>query len=56
MACDYIKHLLRTTASDKLLRDKKLSIAKIPNYDGYQCRIASMVYIYFDKKSSGANT
>ena len=25
-----------------------------PNYDGYQRALASMVYIFFDKKSSGS--
>ena len=35
MACVYIKHILRTTASDNLLRDKEFSNAKNLNYDGY---------------------
>ena len=56
MAYVYIKHILRKTASDNLLRDKEFSNAKSPNYDGYQYRLALMVYIFFDKKSSGANT
>ena len=38
------KHLTRRKASDKILRVKACSIAKIPKYDGYQCGLASMVY------------
>ena len=33
--------LPRRTASDKLLHDKALYIAKIPNYDGYQLGLPS---------------
>ena len=33
----------RRTAADKLLRDKAFNIAKDPNNDGYQRRLASMV-------------
>ena len=47
------KDLTRRTASDKILRDKAFNIAKNPKYDGYQCGIASMVYKFFDKKTSG---
>ena len=39
------KDLTRRTASDKILHDKALNIAKNPKYDGYQSRLASMVYI-----------
>ena len=39
-------------ASEKVLRDKALSIAKNPNYDKYQKGLAAMVYKVFDKKSS----
>ena len=48
------KDLARRTASDKILRDKEFNIAKNPKYDGYQRRIACMVYKCFDKKSSGS--
>ena len=39
------------------MRDKALNIAKNPKYDGYQRRLASMVYNFFRKKSkvSGVN-
>ena len=34
------KDLTRTTASDKILRDKAFNIAKNPKFDRYQLRIA----------------
>ena len=40
--------------SDKDLRDKPFKIADDPKYDGYQTGLASMVYKFFDKKSSGS--
>ena len=43
MACGDFKDLARRTASDKLLRDKTVNIAKNPKYDGYQSSLASMV-------------
>ena len=43
------KDLTRRTASDKMLRDKRFNIAKIPKCDG----LASMVYEFFVKKTSG---
>ena len=46
------KDLKRRTASDKILRDKAFNIAKNPKYDGYQRGLASMVYKFFDKKST----
>ena len=45
------KDLTRKTAADKLLCDKAFNIAKNPKYDGYQRRLASTVYKFFDKKS-----
>ena len=55
------KDLTRKTASDKILRDKVVNIAKNPKYNGYQRRISKMdikclgsiVYKCFDKKASG---
>ena len=38
------KGLTRSTASDKILPDKALNIAKNLKYDGYQYRLALMVY------------
>ena len=47
------KDLAKRTQSDKVLRDKAFKIASDPKYDGYQRGLASMVYNFFDKKSSG---
>ena len=47
MAHGDFKDLTRRTASDKILRDKAFYFAKNPKYDGYQCRLASMVYKFF---------
>ena len=51
MAYGDFKDLKRRTVSDKFLRDKALNIAKNPKYDRYQRGLASMVYVFFDKKS-----
>ena len=50
MAYGDVKDLTRRTASDKILSDKAFNIAKNLKYDGYQRRIASIVYKSFDKK------
>ena len=47
------KDLVRRTQSGKVLRDKAFNIASDPKYDGYQRGLASMVYKFFDKTSSG---
>ena len=49
------KDLAERTQSDKVLRDKAFKIASNPKYDGYQRELASMVYNFFDKKSSGSS-
>ena len=54
MAYGDFKDLKKRTASDKILRDKAFNIAKNPKYDGYQRGLASMVYTFFDKKSTGS--
>ena len=54
MAYGDFKDLKRRTNSGKILRDKAFNIAKNPKYDGYQRGLASMVYKFFDKKSSGS--
>ena len=46
------KDLINRTKSDKVLRDKAYNIASNPEYDGYQRRLASIVYKFFDKKST----
>ena len=48
---DY-KDLINRTEADKVLRDKAYGIASNPEYDGYQRGLASMVYKFFDKKST----
>ena len=54
MAYGKAKDLVKRTQSDKVLRDKAFKIASDPKYDGYQRGLASMVYKFFDKKSSGS--
>ena len=48
------KEIAKRTASDNVLRDKAFNIAKNPIYDGYQRGLASMVYKFLDKKSTGS--
>ena len=47
---------MNRTKSDKVLRDKAYNIASNPEYDGYQRGLASTMYKFFDKKSTGAPT
>ena len=47
----FFKDLTRTTASDKILRDKALNIATNPKYEGYQRGLASTVYEFVNKIS-----
>ena len=54
MAYEDFKDLTKKTTSEKILLDKELNIGKIPKYDGYQRGLASIVYKFFDKKSSGS--
>ena len=54
MAYAKSKDLAKRTQSDKVLRVKAFKIAFDPKYDGYQRGLASMVYNFFDKKSSGS--
>ena len=55
MAYSKSKDLAKITQSDKFLRDKAFKIASDPKYDGYQRRLTSMVYKFFDKISSGSS-
>ena len=52
MAYGKHKDLTRITQSDKVSRDKAFKIASNPKYDGYQIGLASMVYKFFDEKST----
>ena len=54
MAYRDFKDLARRTASDEVLRNKALNIAKNPKYDRYQTGVAAMAYKFFDKKSAGS--
>ena len=54
MAYGKSKDLIKRTQSDKVLRDKAFKIASDPKYDGYQRGLNSMVYNFFDQKSSGS--
>ena len=54
MAYGKTKDLVRRIQSDEVLKDKVFKIASNPKYDGYQRGLASMVYKFFDKKSSGS--
>ena len=54
MAYGKAKDLVRRTQSDKIVRDKAFKIGSDPKYDGYQRGLASVVYKFFDKKSSGS--
>ena len=48
------KDLAKRAQSDKNLRDKLFIITSDPKDDGYQRGLASIVYKFFDKKSSGS--
>ena len=52
MAYSKAEDLVRRSQSDKVLRDKAFNITSDPKYDGYQRGLVSMVYKFFDKKSS----
>ena len=56
MAYGGFKYLTRRTTSDKILRDKAFDFAKNPKYDGYQRGLTSVVYKFFDKKTSALRT
>ena len=54
MAYGKSKDLVKRVQSDKVIRDKAFKIERDPKYDGYQRGLASRVYKFFDKKSSGS--
>ena len=54
MAYGKSKDLAKRTQSDKVLKDKAFKIASNPEYDGYPKELASMVYKFFDKNSTGS--
>ena len=54
MAYGEFKDLTKSTAADKVLRDKAFNIANDPKYDEYQRGLTTMVYNFFDKKTKGS--
>ena len=54
MAYGKSKDLAKRTQSNKVLKDKAFKTASDPKYDGYERGLASMVYKFFGKKSSGS--
>ena len=48
------RNLVKRTQSDKVLKEKAFKIASDPKY-GYQRRLTSMVYKFFDEKSASLN-
>ena len=48
------KDLKRRTYADKVLKNKAFKKASNPKYNGWERRLASMVYKFFDKKSKGS--
>ena len=54
MAYGDFEDLARRTASDKILCNKAFNISKNPKYDGYQRVLASMIYEFLDKRTSGS--
>ena len=55
MAYGDFKDLKKRAPADKVLRDKAFNIASDEKYDGYQGGLASMVYKFFDEKSSATS-
>ena len=53
MAYGDFKDLTSRKASDKMLRDKLFNIAKNPKLYGFKRGLPSMVYKFFDIKTSG---
>ena len=52
-SCGKYKYLTTRTESDKVLKGKVFKIASNPKYNAYERGLASMVYMIFDKKSTG---
>ena len=55
MAYGDFKDSATRTASDKVLKNKALNVAKNPKYDRYQRGLASIVYKFFNKKSASGS-
>ena len=48
------KDFSKIKESDKVLKDKAFKIASNPKYNGYERRLASVVYKTFNKLSTGS--
>ena len=55
MAYGKSEDLVKRTQSDKISKNKAFKIESDPKYNGYQRGLASMVYKFFDKKSTSLN-
>ena len=55
MAYDSYRNLEKRKASDRVLHNEALDFAGLPNYDGYQCGLDSMISKKKDKKSIDTN-
>ena len=55
MAYGKTKYLVKKTQSENVLKDRAFKIVSDPNFVGYQRGLASMVYNFFDKKSTSLN-
>ena len=56
MTCVDFKDLPRRTASGSVLCDKAFQSASNPKYDGQQCRLASVINKFVDKKPGQTGT
>ena len=54
MAYGKTKDLVKRTQSHKVSKDKAFKIASGPKYYGYQRGLGSVIYKFFDEKSSGS--
>ena len=54
MAHGKYKHPAERTQPDNVLRNKAFKNASNPKYDRYQRGLASMAYMFFDKKYNGS--
>ena len=54
MAYGKYKHPAERTQPDKVLRNKAFKNASNPKYDRYQRGLASMAYMFVDKKYNGS--
>ena len=56
MAYRKSKDLVKSTQSDKVLKDKAFKIASDPKHDGYQKGLTSVVYKFFESLNESSRT